>query len=233
MKCSQNYTEKKNIRFFLGDYNVNISPIAGTNSAIEEINKINMPTRENKQSKTIIDNVYCNISYSLNTCDPGILRPYINDNHSLFSIMNTVCNTTSITVVPKRILHKKNISQFNKVIKKQTWDIVYNQDTIQQAFKGFQCVVDMHFNNCFPKHTINKTYRNRNPWITDHLRTVIKENNVISLKVYNNPDDQRLADDYKRKGNHLISALRNKEMYSGQLDLHANDLSKCWKILKQ
>ena len=63
---------------------------------------------------------------------------------------------------------------------------------------------------------------------------MIKEINVISLKAYNNPDDQNLADDYKRKKIQVISELRNKYIsyYCDQLDLHANDLSKCWKILK-
>ena len=63
---------------------------------------------------------------------------------------------------------------------------------------------------------------------------MIKGNNGISIKAYNNPNDRILPDDYKRKINQLISELRNKEMsyYSDQLDLHANDLSKCWNILK-
>ena len=102
------------------------------------------------------------------------------------------------------------ITQFNKLIEKQTWDIVYN----------------------FPKQTDMMIYRKHHPWLSDHLRTMIMENNVISLKVYNN---QRLADDYKKKGNQLISELRSKEIsyYSDPLDLQANDLSKCWTILKK
>ena len=35
--------------------------------------------------------------------------------------------------------------------------------------------------------------------------------------------------------NELTSSLKNKEIqyYSNQLEIHTNDTSKCWKILKQ
>ena len=54
----------------LGDYNVDISPVAIHNLATEEFKNIlssehfspliNMPTRESNHSHTIIDNIYCN-----------------------------------------------------------------------------------------------------------------------------------------------------------------------------
>ena len=78
------------------------------------------------------------------------MRPYINDHHDIFSIMNTVPITNNSNIVTKRILNQKYFAHFNN----QTWDIVYNQDTIQHAFPAFQRVIEMHFNDCFPKQTV-------------------------------------------------------------------------------
>ena len=54
-------------------------------------------------------------------------------------------------------------------------------------------------------------YTNYHPWMTDYLRTTIKEKNGIILRAYTNPEDQRLIDDYNREKNLLILKLRNKE----------------------
>ena len=79
---------KKHYEFLLGDFNVNFSPAIETTAAVEEFKNIfcshqlypliNKPTREAKSSKTIIDNIYCNIPHVLNLSDIGIgnVMPY-------------------------------------------------------------------------------------------------------------------------------------------------------------
>ena len=62
---------KNHYVFLLGDFNVDLSPAIETTAAVEEFKNIfcshylypliNKPTREAKSSKTIIDNIYCNI----------------------------------------------------------------------------------------------------------------------------------------------------------------------------
>ena len=83
--------------YILGDFNVDVTPHAETTLATEEFKNIfssyhlypliNKPTRETKTSNTIIDNIYCNIPYPLDTCDVGILRPFIADHNVIFCIM--------------------------------------------------------------------------------------------------------------------------------------------------
>ena len=48
---------------------------------------INNPTREVKNSKTVIDNIFCNVPLPFDICDVGILRPYISDHHAIFCIL--------------------------------------------------------------------------------------------------------------------------------------------------
>ena len=64
-----------NMLFLLGDFNVDLSPDIETTAVVEEFKNvfcshhlfplINKPTRETKSSKTIIDNIYCNIPHVL------------------------------------------------------------------------------------------------------------------------------------------------------------------------
>ena len=79
--------------FVLGDYNVDISPVAKHNLATEEFKNIsssehfppliNKPTRESKHSHTIMDNIYCNMTSSIEMYDSGILRPFISDHNAV------------------------------------------------------------------------------------------------------------------------------------------------------
>ena len=88
LKSENKYT------LLLGDYNVDLFPCIEFDMAIEEFKNIssshyffpliNQPTRETKSSNTIIDNIYCNIPCPFDTCDVGILRPYISDYNALF-----------------------------------------------------------------------------------------------------------------------------------------------------
>ena len=90
--------------FLLGDYDVDISPVAEINLMTEEFKNnlsaehffplINQPLRESKLSHTIIDNIYCNIPRPLEMSDVGILRPYISDHNTIFCVLHdtTVVN---------------------------------------------------------------------------------------------------------------------------------------------
>ena len=70
-----------------------------------------------------------------------------------------------------------------------------------------------------------KNYRNRHPWMTDVLRTLIKEKHTLNskFKVTNN---RQTFHDYNIKKNLLKSAQRNAEIkyFSDQLDLHKDKL---------
>ena len=80
----------------LGDYNVDISQCIEFDMAIEEFKNIlsshhffsliNQPTLEKKSPNTIIDNIYCTIPFPFDTCDVGILRPYISDYNAFLHI---------------------------------------------------------------------------------------------------------------------------------------------------
>ena len=89
---------KNNYVFLLGDFNVDISHDVETSVVMEEFKNIfcshhlypliNNPTREVKSSRTIIDNIYCNVPNALNISNVGIIRTYISDHHAIFRLFN-------------------------------------------------------------------------------------------------------------------------------------------------
>ena len=65
-------------------------------------------------------------------------------------------------------------------------------------------------------------------WLTEQLRTEIKENGAMHTQVMLNPGDTLLNLEYKRLRNELTSSLRNCELqyYSNKLELNKSDLKK-------
>ena len=85
--------------FLFGDFNVDLSLNIETSVTTEDFKNlffihhfiplINKPTREVNNSKTIIDNIFCNVPLPFNMCDVGILCPYISDHHAILCILKT------------------------------------------------------------------------------------------------------------------------------------------------
>ena len=91
----------------------------------------------------------------------------------------------------KRNYSQKSIYRFIKGLKNQSW-ISLDMLDVQNAFSWFQRVIDLHFEEHFPKQTFTMSYKTRLPWLTEQLRTQIKEKNAMHSQVLLNPCDQLL-----------------------------------------
>ena len=118
-------------------------------------------------------------------------------------------------------------------MQKESWGNIYYLST-QEAYTYFQTLIDYYFKESFIKQAVTITYRNRYPWMTNSLRTKITEKNKLGLQALKKPNNKELNKTYKTCRNEIISELRNTEIkyYSNELELHKNDLSKSWKILR-
>ena len=70
-------------------------------------------------------------------------------------------------------------------------------------------------------------YKNRHPWMTANLRSLIIEKNRLRLQSHKKTGDLVLTAELKQKRNQLTSDLRNAEIwyYSKQLELNNRDLT--------
>ena len=125
----------------------------------------------------------------------------------------------------KRSFCERNVSQFIHYLKKETWDIAYEQST-QLSFTWFQGVFDLFFDKCFKKRSFKVTYQNRYPWMTNDLRTRITTKNKLGYDVFRDTEKINLKNEYTQKRNRLISDLRNMEIEynSNELELNKSDI---------
>ena len=235
--------KKKKHILIAGDFNVNVDPLIRGDSNTQNFKNIfssnflfpliSRPTRVTNHSATVIDNIYSNASDLSTTWRSGILRFSISDHYAIFCISNTIKMTVDKQTITKRNFSQKAISRFTKCVRSQSWISLDSLDT-QNAFSWFQRVIDLHFEEHFPKQTITMSYKNRLPWLTEKLRTQIKDKNSMHIQVMRNPDDQQLNLKYKTLRNELTSALRNSELkhYSNELELNKSDLHKTWGVLR-
>ena len=212
---------KKHLVLLLDDFNMELSHDVNTTIAMEKFKNIfcshhlypliNKPTREVKSSKTIIDHIYCNIHHILNASNAGIIRTYISDHQAMLCLFNMVKlqdykhNTTM-----RHSFCDRNIPIFTRYLKKETWDIAYEEKT-QVVLTWFQSIIDLFFDKCFQKRSFKMTYQTRYPWLTDDLRTRITTKKLCQ-EVFLNPENINLKNEYKLKRNRRISDLRNMDI---------------------
>jgi len=228
--------------YITGDFNVNVLPDIKSSLHAQDFKNllssnfftplITKPTRITAHSATLIDNIYSNVAKPANNCVSGILRVSISDHFAIFCISKNVILPVRNSSMKKRSFSDKYVHNFNCRLIKESWDFIYTHDT-QDAFTRFQGVFDQHFNSSFKMQTYAMNYKNRHPWMTKALRSQIKMKNRMHSEALEN-NDYTLFDEYKIVNNSLKSLLRNAEIqyYSDQLELHKNDLSKSWKVLK-
>ena len=85
----------------------------------------------------------------------------------------------------------------------------------------------------FKKRTFMMNYKNRYPWITEALRTKIKNKNRLHSIAISSQDDN-IMNEYKEAKKILHSTLRNSVIsyFGDQLEINKGDLSKTWKVLR-
>ena len=167
-------------------------------------------------------------------CKAGILKLSISDHCAIFCISKDSLIGTKNSAITKRSFCDKNVHNFHCNLKQESWNYVYSASGTQPAFTRFQAVIDHHLNNNFKMQTIAMNYKNRHPWMTEELRTQIKHKNALYAETLKKRDKD-IQEKYKKLKNELTSSLKNKEIlyYSNQLEIHKNDISKSWKIIKQ
>ena len=86
---------------------------------------------------------------------------------------------------------------------------------------------------CFPKITVNGTYRNRLPWLTDALRQSIRQKNKLYKLSIKKPvlTNKLTYRTYRNKLTHLLKRAE-KIHYQQQFEDCKNNIFKTWSLIK-
>ena len=119
--------KEKKYAFLMGDYNTNtLNEMTGTSTHNQHFSNIlsshyyhkliDLPTRERKESSTLLDNIYTNIPDCYNTCNSGVLKFMTqSDHYPIFTIRKHEEFPKAKTHIIKRNHSYKNIANFKSV----------------------------------------------------------------------------------------------------------------------
>ena len=112
-------------------------------------------------------------------CKAGILKLSISYHYAIFCISKDSLIGNKNSVITNRSFCDKNIHSFHGNLKQESWKSIYSASGTQPAFTRFQEVIDWHLNNNFKMQTFAMNDKNRHPWMTEELRTQIKNKNAL------------------------------------------------------
>ena len=225
----------------MGDYNINLlnaSNHVGSSEFLDLfysngfVPLITKPTRMQNNSKTLIDNIFCN-NISEYKFTSGVLHTDISDHLPIFMISETVsCNNSSVSY-QCREYNENNLLKFHNILSNFDWNLVTGNYSCQEAFSIFHKNFMLMFDKSFPVKTLKSRYLTRKKWLTSSIKNSIKIKNKLYLqfKAYPSIDNHHR---YKRYRNRLNSVMRQaeKEHYQYELQKNKSNLRKFWEILK-
>jgi hypothetical protein len=227
--------------YLLGDFNINLLEHQNhlpTSDFIDSMYTsslfpfITKPTRISKNTATLIDNIFCNdITKKYFN---GVLYTDISDHLPVFCI-NIDCKRENRSITSKtRIISDKTIEKFGSEITMVDWQNVLSNNNGPEAFNHFYEKFTGCFNNCFPEKVRKVNYRNRKPWLSQGLKTAIKNKNKLYVKSSKSPTPQNISK-YKSYKSQLSKLLKQSERdyYDSLLKENKNNLRNMWNILKE
>ena len=248
-KLLEKIHKEKSIVFFCGDFNfdtLSLSP--AINSRANDFHNTflsyfykplinNNVTRKNTITGrgSLIDNVFTNLLHSSNTCQSAILKTDFSDHYSIIVISDfTLCSSKENKSIIKREFTNKNKSKLNKKLRLQSWDYLFNSENVQLAYTYFHNQIRYMYEECFPESRIQITYSYRLPWMTNNIRTSIKQKHNLYAIYVNNPTEENNIK-YKTYKNKLTSIMRKSERnyFEEQIEHNNHDLRKSWKTIKE
>ncbi len=239
-----NISQENKFAFITGDFNINTyesnGPFSEDTQDFQNIllshyyyPMINKPTRVTKQSATLIDNIYTNITSISDSHLSGIIRTSISDHFPIFTILNKQINTGGQHFITRRNFCDKSKAKFTRNIKNTNWNSIYLNHDASDAYSALHDAIKVIFDSSFPEKEVKITYKNRHIWITSSMQKSIHIKSDLYTLSLVKPSEENLIK-YTSYKNKLTSILRIAERnhFEEQLDLSKYDVSKTWKIIK-
>ena len=228
----------------MGDFNINlIHDDAPTRKFLTCLSTfalyplINVPTRINPNSSTLIDNIVTNVVDS--KFESGVLYADVSDHLPIFCVRKKIIvpNNPSNPIINNiREYSDQNIKSLINDLIQETWTDVYEEKTdANAAYNIFYDKFKRNYDKNVPViHKHSKRKNNRRPWITKGIIKSIHKKNTLFKKHVRNPNDAALHNTFKRYRNRLNSIIRlsRKTFYAQKLYTASNNVKQTWNILK-
>ena len=194
--------------------------------------KIIHPTRTTINTATIIDNIFTN-NLSVNTTCGNLLTDFSDHFGQFVSIERIKIDYKSIN------LYKRDYSGFEEETFKNdisNQNFTDHSTDINQRFENFYSKL----NQCVEKHAplkklSPKEIKEKNkPWVTQHIKKLIKYRNKLFRKKKQNPNNNDILRLYNLFRNRVNNELKKskKSHYKNFFDNNSKDIKKIWEGIK-
>ena len=230
--------------YIMGDFNLDLLKhdkhvptekfldVMYANSSIPTINR---PTRVTKDTCTLIDNIYTN-HYNIKYDNySGVLSTDITGHFPVFHVSKLHCDhPIDKEYKTVRIINEHRKLKFMEKIQNMDWTSLDSFQDCQTYFSNFLKLLKNTYDESFPTTRVKIKYRNRLHWLSDGLKSSIRQTNKLYRISLKHPTIQNIYR-YKQYRNRLTSLLKyeEKKFYQRQIIENKNNLRKVWTIIKQ
>lgn len=228
--------------FLVGDINIDLKKYNTDNlvkAYVDELESFNfaplvfLPTRITDSSATIIDHIFSNC-YPSSKLAAGIITVDIADHLANFLfIHDNGRQSKAIDDRPSiRIFSNKNICNFYGKLSSLTWDSVYSDVDVNNAYDKFYTILFEVFEQSFPLIKASRSWASSKSWVTPALRTSIKLKSKLHKKWVStrNPIDEKIYKTYANQLKRLIEEAKNK-FYNNQFQTKCKNIKLFWKTM--
>ena len=232
--------------YFMGDFNLDLlkhtlhRPTADFLDVMYShsfIPLINRPTRVHtdieRTTITLIDNIYTNNIDQRHETLSGIFPINVSDHYMVWHISRLQIPLKKPTFMLRRQMSEQNRTHFTESLSSIDWTDILNSSDTQDAFTQFHNKYKTCYDKSFPIIKVKYQYNNRQPWLSEDLRTSIRHKNKLYMKSEKVPTlaNKSSYKSYKKHLNKEMVAAK-KHHYQCLLDKHKQNLGKSWKIIK-
>ena len=229
------------ICYILGDFNINLlnqDTHLGTSDFLDTLYTnamfplITRPTRIQRNSATLIDNIFSNSLETRRTYN-GLLVTDISDHYPIFSIELDKTITAQPEYVKKRIYSQRNKDRFLQLMSEFDRNQIMNCHNSSEAFSHFHVSYKKIYELCFPVKTYKFGYKNRKSWISEGLKKSIRVKNQLYMILKSNPNEINVKTykEYKCKLSRLLKQAE-RQHYDKLFELNKCNMRKSWQIMK-
>lgn len=192
---------------------------------------VTFPTRIQKNSQTIIDNIFLNTlqfnKYSVYPCINGLSD---HDAQRLI-LYDIIIDKPYTTAFFKRKFDKLSCDNFNVKLSYECWDNVFSEHDVDTSFNNFLDTYLKLFNSCFPfKKSQHKPQSNA--WLTQGIKISCLNKRKLFI-AQRNSKDPNLTAFYKKYCKILTRIIKlAKQNYYNNLILNSSNKNKTmWNII--
>ena len=222
-----------------GDFNVNMLL---NSQKTEEIWKlctesrlfptISKPTREIKDSETLIDNILTNSMYNATS---GILVTDISDHFTTYIMVSKPIKPGKRQTTSYRQTKPENLAQLQALLHAEDWDQLLSNKSQQQMYDTFEETFKTAFDLTCPIQSRNK-HRNvdrEHPWMTRGLMVSRKKKEKLRLAAVKKktPEKKEKARIYARIYYKIVEKAK-KWYVNSFYEQNRNNMKKLWDFAK-